>query len=162
MSRKDERHRNGWMKRKWKGTIKLCSLLATVMLLTLETISLCVLLCLRDFNNLLGQSCRYSTFKNVGTVSVLRCVCLNSSPFIRFSYSHNGPPPLSLALVCHLFYSLSYSDLSAGSSPLVILFLLLSLFASFCLIKYRETALIYKVFYMKKTIGLIGKMNKEG
>lgn len=65
--------------------------------LTLETISLCVFLRLTDFNNLPGQSCRYTTVPMPGLCPCLCCVTLNSSAFTAFSSSHNGPPPLSLA-----------------------------------------------------------------
>lgn len=65
--------------------------------LTLETISLCVFLRLTDFNNLPGQSCRYTTLPMPGLCPCLCCATLNSSAFTAFSSSHNGPPPLSLA-----------------------------------------------------------------
>lgn len=92
----------------WKGNergqLSFVPSWQTVKRLTLETILVCVFLCLTDFNNLPGQSCRYSTFPILGLCPRLCCVTLNSSAFTAFSSSHNHqcfhPPGMSLISFC--------------------------------------------------------------
>lgn len=101
----------------WKGNergqLSFVPSWQTVKRLTLETISLCVFLRLTDFNNLPGQSCRYSTAPMPGLCPSRRCVTLHSSAFTAFSSSHDSHHCHSPGMSLIPFYFFSFTALTS-------------------------------------------------